>query len=57
MLFMPRMFLFYTVLLFLKREGRKKTEKICGASSQKPYNVGEKIFIFLADLNSQDSKL
>ena len=30
---------------------------MCGASSRKPYNVGEKIFIFLADLNSPDSKL
>ena len=30
---------------------------ICGASSRKPYNVGEKIFFFLADLNSPDSKL
>ena len=30
---------------------------ICGASSRKPYNVWEKIFFFLADLNSPDSKL
>ena len=30
---------------------------ICGASSRKPYNLGEKIFIFLADLNSPDSKI
>ena len=30
---------------------------ICGASSRKPYNVGEKVFFFLADLNSPDSKL
>ena len=30
---------------------------ICGALSRKPYNVGEKIFFFLADLNSPDSKL
>ena len=31
-------------------------ECICGASSRKPYNVGEKIFFFLADLNSPYSK-
>ena len=30
---------------------------ICGASSRKPYNVGENIFFFLADLNSPDYKL
>ena len=30
---------------------------ICGASSRKPYNVGENIFFFLADLNSPDTKL
>ena len=34
-----------------------RSKVICGASSRKPYNVGEKIFFFLADLNSPYSKL
>ena len=34
-----------------------ETVRKCGASSWKPYNVGEKTFFSLADLNSPDSKL
>ena len=54
------------VLLMDLKEGKGLVSKqpltrlqmsICGASSRKPYNVGEKIFFFLADLNSPDSKL
>ena len=34
-----------------------KIYAICGASSRKPNNVGEKIFFFLADPSSPYSKL
>ena len=36
---------------------KKCDDNNCGASRRKPYNVGETIFFFLADLNSPDSML